>query len=173
MTVQPTIVSTEALAADAKNRALRTAVQGLAIDLGVAVLLVIGTALSTAKSWGDIQWSLIALTLAKTVVQTIVSFAMRRYSTKENALTPPAPQPEPAVPLTLSADRDVTYGDKHILDEPEPEQHTQVIAEDDPDVVVYPDQTPEPLSDEEDLPEPALPHEQTDQPFDPEAGKPV
>lgn len=55
------------------------------------------------------------------------------------------------------------------LDVPEPEQHTQYIAPDDPDVVVYADQSAAPLDDDTDLPDPVAPAVTED----PQAGEPA
>jgi len=95
------MTSTDLLTADAKNRALRTFIQGLAIDLAVAVGTVLVTVFATAGGWGDIQWAVVGFSLAKTVVQTVVSYVMRRKIDGSVIPTPlpPTPQPEPAEPV--------------------------------------------------------------------------
>lgn len=60
--------------ADARNRAARTFVQGLATDVAIAGALVITEALSS----DDVDWRLLGLTLAKTVLMTGASYVYRR-----------------------------------------------------------------------------------------------
>lgn len=69
-------------AADAKNRALRTFVQGLLIDALVAVCLVVVDALNQE----EVDWRLLILTIAKTVLMTAASYVMRKLA------PPPAPE---------------------------------------------------------------------------------
>lgn len=69
------------LKADARNRAFRTLLQGLAFDVGAALCIVIYTAFANASGWGDIQWALIAFTLTKTFVVTGLSYLMRTVFT--------------------------------------------------------------------------------------------
>lgn len=66
---------------DARNRAFRTLLQGLAFDVGAAVCLVLFTAFSSADSWGDVQWAIIAFTLTKTFIVTGLSYLMRTVFT--------------------------------------------------------------------------------------------
>jgi hypothetical protein len=85
----------KALTADAKNRALRTFLQGLAIDLAVAVAALI---LANVDSITDRDGLvLFGIALGKTVVTTAASYVMRRYVDKSSLPTPlpPAPVPEP------------------------------------------------------------------------------
>lgn len=63
--------------ADARNRAVRTLLQGLAFDVAAAVVIVLYTAFSNAESWGDIQWALLGFTLAKTFTVSGLSYLMR------------------------------------------------------------------------------------------------
>lgn len=62
---------------DARNRAYRTLLQGLAFDVGAAVCIVLYTAFSAAEGWGDIQWALLGFTLAKTFAVSGLSYLMR------------------------------------------------------------------------------------------------
>lgn len=62
--------------ADAANRSFRTFVQGLLLDLAVAVVLVLATAFS-AIEWTQTYWIALGLTVAKTVLQTVVAYVMR------------------------------------------------------------------------------------------------
>lgn len=86
------------LTADAKNRGLRSFLQGLAIDVGVGVALVLATTFGDANDWGDLEWTIIGFSLAKSVVQAAAAFVMRRFLDASSLPTPlpPTPQPEPA-----------------------------------------------------------------------------
>lgn len=65
--------------ADARNRALRTFLQGLAVDVLLAVCLVAYDALQSDAP----DWRLLLLTLLKTALMTAASYVMRK-------LQPPA-----------------------------------------------------------------------------------
>ncbi len=69
-----------AVRADAAERSLRSLVQGLALDIVVAVALVLSTAFG-AIEWTPTYWKAIGLTLAKSVLQAVVSYIMRVYVT--------------------------------------------------------------------------------------------
>lgn len=62
---------------DARNRAFRTLLQGLAFDVAAALCIVLYTAFSNASGWGDVQWALLGFTLAKTFVVSGLSYLMR------------------------------------------------------------------------------------------------
>lgn len=62
---------------DARNRAFRTLLQGLAFDVAAAVCIVLYTAFSNASGWGDVQWALLGFTLAKTFAVSALSYLMR------------------------------------------------------------------------------------------------
>lgn len=62
---------------DARNRAFRTLLQGLAFDVAAAIVIVLYTAFSNASGWSDIQWALLGFTLAKTFVVSGLSYLMR------------------------------------------------------------------------------------------------
>lgn len=65
--------------ADARNRAWRTLVQGLGIDLAVALLLAIGPSLvGNDFAWSTGYWRTLGLLAAKTAIQTLVSYAARK-----------------------------------------------------------------------------------------------
>lgn len=98
------------LKADAKNRALRSFLQGLGIDVAVAVALVLLTVFKDADSWGAVQWTILSFTLFKTVVQSCASYVMRMWvDRKANVLIPPDPQVEPAEPVA-AADMPEVHG---------------------------------------------------------------
>ena len=85
----------KALTADANNRALRTFLQGLAIDLGVAVAALVLANVDTITDREGL--TLFGIALGKTVVTTAASYVMRRFIDKSSIPTPlpPAPVPEP------------------------------------------------------------------------------
>jgi hypothetical protein len=71
--------NTQLLTADAKNRAVRTLLQNLTLDVVVAVVAVLVPLLQNANSFGDFEWSIIAFSLIKTAALTAFSFIMRRF----------------------------------------------------------------------------------------------
>lgn len=88
------------LQADAKNRALRTFIVNLVADVAVAIVLLLVTTFQDANSWGDIEWTVLGFSLAKTVVASAGSFILRRYIDPSGIPTPlpPSPVPQPADP---------------------------------------------------------------------------
>jgi hypothetical protein len=86
------------LQVDAKNRALRTFLVGLAMDVAVALVLVLVTAFNSADGWGDFEWKVLGFTLGKTLVTTAGSYILRRFVDPSGIPTPlpPAPVPAPA-----------------------------------------------------------------------------
>lgn len=65
--------------ADARNRAIRTFVQGLLIDLGVALVLTVGPVLlGEGFGWSKAQFIALGILAGKTVVTTIVSYIARK-----------------------------------------------------------------------------------------------
>lgn len=91
---------TRALQADAANRTVRTFLQALAVDVVVAVSLLVATELSDANSWGDLEWTVLSFLLAKTVLVSAASYLMRAFLDPSRVPTPlpPTPQPAPADP---------------------------------------------------------------------------
>jgi hypothetical protein len=88
------------LQADAQNRAWRTFLVSLIIDVGVAITLLLVTTFQDANSWGEIEWTILGFSLAKTVVASAGSFILRRYVDASRIPTPlpPSPVPQPADP---------------------------------------------------------------------------
>ena len=88
--------STPLLTLDAKNRALRTFLQGLAVDLAVAVAALVLSSVDQITDRDGL--TLFGLALAKTAVTTAASYVMRRFVDASSVPTPlpPAPQVEPA-----------------------------------------------------------------------------
>jgi hypothetical protein len=79
---------------DARNRAFRTLLQGLAFDVGAALAIVLYTAFVAAEGWGDIQWALLGFTLAKTFTVSALSYLMRTVF--RTVAPPPAPVQPPS-----------------------------------------------------------------------------
>lgn len=71
---------------DAKSRAVRTFVQGLALDVATAVILAVSAELHDVQ-WSRAYWGALGALALKTVVQTVVSYVSRR------ALPPKPPVP--------------------------------------------------------------------------------
>ncbi|OLE22366.1 MAG: hypothetical protein AUG49_19310 [Catenulispora sp. 13_1_20CM_3_70_7] len=61
--------------ADARNRAVRTFLQGLGIDVAAGVVLAVGPALADAHfAWTGPYWATLGALAAKTAVQTAVAY---------------------------------------------------------------------------------------------------
>jgi hypothetical protein len=78
---------------DATNRAVRTFIQGLAIDVGVALAVLLWTIFSDANSWGDLEWKIIAFSILKTILTAIASFVMRRFVDRSGSTALPPDDP--------------------------------------------------------------------------------
>jgi len=76
------------LGADARNRAARTFVQGLAIDLALAVAV---TVYAVVSSPDPIVWGVLGASLARSVLQAGASYVMRRYLDRSAIPTPTPP----------------------------------------------------------------------------------
>jgi hypothetical protein len=88
------------LATDASNRALRTFLQALAVDVLLALALVLYNVFQQANSWGSFDWNVLGFLLVKTFVVSAASYFMRRVLDPSSFPTPlpPAPVPAPADP---------------------------------------------------------------------------
>lgn len=62
---------------DARNRSWRTFVQGLAIDLGFALLSVLTLALSDFDFLSGAAWATLGVLVLKTIIQTAISYIAR------------------------------------------------------------------------------------------------
>jgi hypothetical protein len=87
------------LAADARNRSWRTFLNGITVDVAIALLLVLTQSVGSAQGWDDFEWGVLAFTFAKTAVMTAGSYVLRRYLDASRFPTPlpPAPVAAPAV----------------------------------------------------------------------------
>jgi hypothetical protein len=84
-------MTTPALAADARNRALRTFLQGLVADVAAAVVLLVLPVVTNAQGWEDFDWRILGFLLAKTVVVTGLSYLMRTVLDRSSIPTPLPP----------------------------------------------------------------------------------
>lgn len=80
------------LIADARNRALRTFLVGLSIDVGVGVLVIIVAAFSKATAWDDFEWAVLSFSVGKTVVQSAGAYVLRRFVDRSSIPTPLPPE---------------------------------------------------------------------------------
>lgn len=76
---------------DARNRALRTFLQGLGLDVLVAVAMVIATVTTSADAWQG--WAVVGVSLARSVAQAAASYVMRRFLDPSRVPTPLPPDP--------------------------------------------------------------------------------
>lgn len=65
--------------ADAGNRAWRTFVQGLLVDLVVAVSLAVSTSIADV-AWTRVYWAGLGLLVVKTVAQSAASYIARHIT---------------------------------------------------------------------------------------------
>jgi len=65
--------------ADAMDRAWRTFKSGVGIDIAVAVALAVAP-LVTNLEWTPVYWGILGTTVAKSVIQAVVSYILRRRS---------------------------------------------------------------------------------------------
>lgn len=75
---------------DARNRALRTFLQGLGIDVLVAIAIVTQ---GVASSNDPILWPVVGASLARSVAQAVASYVMRRFLDRSRIPTPLPPNP--------------------------------------------------------------------------------
>lgn len=92
--------------ADALNRFWRTLYSGLGIDIVVGIALVLSTLLLTSNGWGDIEWAVLSFSIAKSIVQSVVSYVLRKWGDRSSLPTPKPPVPTGAdiVPGVPDAD---------------------------------------------------------------------
>lgn len=82
-------MASAALNKDARNRAWRTIIQGLAIDVGVAVALVVYDGVQSESP----DYRLLGLSVVRTGLQASASFVMRRFVDASRVPTPLPPNP--------------------------------------------------------------------------------
>lgn len=71
------MVSTTVTNADARNRAFRTFVQGLLIDVGTAVTAALAASLTDVQ-WTKAFWVTLGFMVGKTALQAAVSYVARK-----------------------------------------------------------------------------------------------
>lgn len=94
-----TLTPRGALLKDAENRALRTFLTGLAIDVAVGLALVLGSYFATADGWTDVETAVLTFSVAKSVVQSACSYVLRRFLDPSKFPTP-LPPVNPGPPAT-------------------------------------------------------------------------
>lgn len=82
---------------DARNRALRTFIQGLGTDVAAALILLLLPVFTSANGWGDFEWQVLGFLVAKTVAVTALSYVMRQYL-DASRLPTPLPPSDPGEP---------------------------------------------------------------------------
>ncbi len=85
------------LAADARNRALRTLLQGLGITVLAAVVMVLLPLFTTASGWSDFHWSVIGFSLFQAGGAAVLSYLMRTVLDR-SAIPTPLPPADPGEP---------------------------------------------------------------------------
>ena len=80
----PATGSTLTLPEVARKRAWQTAFQGLMLDVGVAIALVIAASLPEATDWSVVRARapIMALLITKSSVQAVTAWVIRRYADK-------------------------------------------------------------------------------------------
>lgn len=81
---------------DAKNRAIRTFVQGIAGSILIAVALVLLPLFTSASGWDDFDWKVMSFLVVQAVVVAALSYVMRAFT--KFLPPPPAPVDPPAPP---------------------------------------------------------------------------
>lgn len=76
---------------DAVNRATRVLLVGLTVDVGTAVAVAAGTALTTVDITSKQAWVGVGLLIAKTATSTVGSFLLRRFGDASKLPTPLPP----------------------------------------------------------------------------------
>lgn len=90
-------MTTTLLANDARNRALRTFLTGLGIDVLVGIVLVLLVTFKTANGWGDIEWTILSFSVAKSFIQSAGAYVLRRFL-DGSSLPTPLPPANPGEP---------------------------------------------------------------------------
>ena len=92
-------MTSAALAVDARNRAARTLLVGVAIDVATAVTVLAVTLSSPGVDWPGL--AVVAGSVARTVVQAAGSYLLRTVLDGSRLPTPlpPAPVPPPTDPV--------------------------------------------------------------------------
>lgn len=82
---------------DAKNRGVRTVLQGIAFSVLAAIVMVLYPVFTDAHSWGDLHWSLLGFSLAQAAGMSVLSYLMRQVL-DPSAVPTPLPPADPGEP---------------------------------------------------------------------------
>lgn len=87
MTATGVVPPVETLAA---RRGWQTLAQGLAVDVAVALAIVVAAYLPALGTWQDarLAWGVVSFALAKSVVQAVVAWVIRRWFDQSGAAQP-------------------------------------------------------------------------------------
>lgn len=89
------------LTIDARNRAVRSFLQGLGFAVLTAVVMVLYPVFTSAHGWGDFDWSLLAFSLVQAVGTAVLSYLMRKVLDPSGIPTPlPPADPGPPADTT-------------------------------------------------------------------------
>lgn len=83
--------------ADARNRAVRTLLQGLGFSVASALVVSLLAAVTTAASWGELGATLIGFSFFQSVAVAGLSWLMRTYFDQSKMPTP-LPPADPGEP---------------------------------------------------------------------------
>lgn len=89
--------ASSARSTDAQNRAIRTLIQGLAVDLAVAVAVTLLAWLPDADLSSREAWTVVGLAVAKSVLTAAASWVMRMQLDPSGVPTP-LPPADPGEP---------------------------------------------------------------------------
>lgn len=92
-----TTLNTKLRANDARNRALRTFLQGLAFTVAAAVVVSLLSAVTTAASWGEFGGILVGFAFFQSVAVSALSWLMRAVLDPSSVPTP-LPPSDPGEP---------------------------------------------------------------------------
>lgn len=86
-----------ALIKDAENKAWRTFLQGIGIDIGIAVALLVAQIVAAPlTAWQG--WLAIGIALARTILGAAAAYVMRRFL-DPSSLPTPLPPADPGFPV--------------------------------------------------------------------------
>lgn len=82
------------VAADAKNRMTRSFLTGIGIDVLVAVVLTAAAVFTTNDGWGTIEWAVVSYSFAKSIVQAVLAYVLRKWGDRVRQIPIPVPPAE-------------------------------------------------------------------------------
>lgn len=63
----------------AQKRGWQTLLQSLGVDVAVAIALALSLLIGPWEGWSDVQWAVLAFVVAKSVVQAVIAWVIRRW----------------------------------------------------------------------------------------------